>query len=172
MNELPHQPELTPTYEPTPEGLGLALEEAISRYESAIVHREAEKGDLQGLTGGDELVLYPDPTNPRTILRVGPVGPDADRRRFPARMGLHVNYDARKVVDTFRVYGDQGNRRVEQWKAHPELQGAIDPMQPIDSEKYAGLIDALNRASPEKPAGRSRQMLRALGNLSRRGAAS
>jgi len=169
MSETPYQSEAAPTYEPTQEGLGMALDAALGQHAEAIVHIEAERGDQYGRTGGDQLILYPDSRDPRKTIRIAPVGADAETRRFPAAQGLHVTYDGKGAVGsgTYRVHGGIGERFVQRWTGHPEVRGAIQSSDP-ETANYASLIEALSGASTEKPAGRSKQVLRALGNLASR----
>lgn len=152
---------------PTPEGLITAIHNTLSRHQDAIRYVEPQRGDVYGRTGGDELLLYTNPQDPRDVIRIAPVGQNADTRRFPAVQGMHVTYDGRRAAGagTYRIYGN----RVDQWTPDPDLGhvGAVNVSDP-DPEKYTDLIDALSRASAERPAGRSKRMFQKLGSLANR----
>lgn len=157
------------SFEPTPEGFGAALDATLALHESAVQYIEPARGDTMGMTGGEQLTLYTNPRRPRETIIISPVGSTADDRRFPATQGMHFNYNSQNVTDggTYRIYGGPGNRSVQQWGAHPDLESAVEASYPEEA-KYASLIEALSRASIERPAGRSQKVVHALGNLSRR----
>lgn len=172
INKIPQGPEHEgPEYEPTPEGLGMALDYTLRKYFKAIEHTPAERGDMYGRTGGDSLTLYPDPSSPNKTIHISPVGKDADSRRFSGAADLHVDYSGKRDQGSgiYRVGGAQGSRHVTQWNAHPELLGAIDPSG-VDTKNLAVLIAAVTAASPEKPASRSSKTVRRIGELLGRGA--
>lgn len=149
---------------PTPEGLITAIDDTLARHQDAVQHVEPQRGDTYGRTGGDELVLYPNPNDPRDVIRIAPVGKDANDRKFPATQGLHVTYDGRRAAGsgTYRIYGDT----VHQWTGDRDLGhvGVVNASNP-DAEKYADLIDAMSRATAERPAGRTQRVFRKLGSL-------
>ena len=153
---------------PTPEGLIIAVDATLALHGEAIQHIEPEPGDMYGRTGGDELVLYPNPKDPREVLRIAPVGQDANDRRFPAKKGLHIVYDGRgtegtegiEATGTYRIYSN----RVDLWTQDPDLAHAVNASSP-NATKFAGLIDAMGRASTERPAGRTKRVMQKLGSL-------
>lgn len=151
---------------PTPEGFIAALDDTLTCHQEAIRHIEPQHGDTHGRTGGDELLLYPNPKDPRDVIRIAPVGQNADDRRFPATQGVHVTYNGRRTAGngTYRVYGNT----VDQWIPDPDLghRGVLNASNP-DANKYADLIDALSRASTERPIGPSKRLIRKLGSLAR-----
>ncbi len=169
-NSPQHEHHGAPGYESTAEGLAAALEDTIARNIDAVIHTKAAYGDKYGMTGGDSLTLFPDPNNPRRTITIAPVGSNAEVRRFAANQELHVTYNGKgaNASGTYRIGGAPGNRHIIEWNAHSEVSGAIEASLP-ESTKFASLIEAITGASPEKPAGRSKQVLHALGKLSRRG---
>lgn len=173
MNDPIHEQIATSEYEPTAKGLESALYNAIARNTASITHTGNQKPDRFHFKGGDNIILYTDPTDPQTALLIAPVGSNLDDRWFfpkssdTSRVSMSRTFAVAYLAKpeqgggNFRVTSSLDGRKIEQWNPDTTADHAGSWLIPSE-ETYTHLIAALGRGTSQKPS-RTKRALRLLG---------
>lgn len=168
MSHPSHESSHEKQFPPTAEGLGGALDHALAQHGGAIIHEEAQKGDMNGATGGDVLRLYPNPKDPREVITIVPVGINAYTRRFADAQTVQLAYGGSREPGNgvYRVSGNPGERKLLDMVPHPDIKvpRVYEPALAGEAH-FDSVIGALRRASAERPAGRAKRVFQKLGSL-------